>query len=253
MAGELVLITGATGHPGFRVLRYVLEQRYNVRATIRSEAKSNPALVELNTNTNLSFAVVPDITAPDAYLEAIKDVSYVIHIASPLPNAAESGDFEATLIQPAVQGTLSMLEAAQKSGTVKRIVITSSCLSIIDWEALIGGPFDRTLNPEDRIVTPTGPYALNMHAYWASKVTALNKSEESIKAQTLRFDNDVKVAEKFPEAVRKGILPNDGNSPTFVLRCDGRKAEEMFGFRLRSLEEQVVEVVGQYLEIVGGG
>ena len=82
--------------------------------------------MELKTNPELSFAIVPDITAPDVYEEAIKDVSYAVHIASPLASSVEGDNYEATIIQPAVQGTLAMLEAAKKSGTVKRVVITSS-------------------------------------------------------------------------------------------------------------------------------
>ncbi|KAK4628120.1 Ketoreductase CTB6 [Fulvia fulva] len=193
MAGELVLITGVTGHLGFRALRYALEHGYRVRAAVRSETKaksvlSNSALVELKANPELSFAVVPDITAPDAYCEAIKDVSYVIHIASPLAMSIEGDDYEAGFIQPAVQGTLRILEAAKKSGTVKRVVITSSSISITPWDVLLAGHYDGVIIAEDRVPTPSGPYSMGLHAYWASKVTALNRAEAWMKEHSPSFD-----------------------------------------------------------------
>ncbi|KAK3617495.1 hypothetical protein LTR56_025258 [Elasticomyces elasticus] len=60
MSGDLVLITGATGHLGFRTLRFALEHGYNVRADVRSEAKadkikSNSVLKAMNKEAQLSF------------------------------------------------------------------------------------------------------------------------------------------------------------------------------------------------------
>jgi uncharacterized protein YbjT (DUF2867 family) len=40
MSDDLVLITGATGHLGFKVLRTALEAGYRVRAAVRSEQKT---------------------------------------------------------------------------------------------------------------------------------------------------------------------------------------------------------------------
>lgn len=40
MADDLVLLTGATGHLGFKVLRSALEAGYTVRAAVRSEQKA---------------------------------------------------------------------------------------------------------------------------------------------------------------------------------------------------------------------
>lgn len=65
--------------------------------------------------------------------------------------------------------------------------------------------------------------------------------------------NDVKdiVAKHFPIAVQGEALPSDGDAPTFELRCDSEKVQKAFGFRLQSFEEQVVDVVQQYLEVIG--
>lgn len=92
MSAGLVLITGATGLIGFRTLLDLLQDGYRVRAAVRSGAENqvilnNKALKSLDVPFDLSFVVVPDIQAKGAYDEAVKDVDYVIHIASPVPHA----------------------------------------------------------------------------------------------------------------------------------------------------------------------
>jgi nucleoside-diphosphate-sugar epimerase len=61
--------------------------------------------------------------------------------------------------------------------------------------------------------------------------------------------NDVHqiVAKHFPEAVANGTLPNNGKQPHNVLRFDASLTEEQFGFTHLSFEEQVKDVVWQYL------
>ena len=48
--------------------------------------RSNPALQAMNKSSQLSFIVVPDITVPGAFDDAVKGVSYIVHIASPIPS-----------------------------------------------------------------------------------------------------------------------------------------------------------------------
>ena len=48
----------------------------------------------------------------------------------------------------------------------------------------------------------------------------------------------------------QGKLPLSGSVQTKLLKVDAGKAERIFGFRYRSFEEQVVDVVGQYLELL---
>ena len=58
---------------------------------------------------------------------AVKDCTYVIHVASPLPTENPRDE----LIRPTVEGTKSVLEACAKTkGGVKRVVLTSSCSAI---------------------------------------------------------------------------------------------------------------------------
>ena len=60
---------------------------------------------------------------------AIKDCTYVIHVASPFPAVNPRDEME--VIGPAVEGTKNVLEACAKTkGGVKRVVLTSSAAAI---------------------------------------------------------------------------------------------------------------------------
>ena len=60
----------------------------------------------------------------------------------------------------------------------------------------------------------------------------------------------IKIAEKhFPEAIAKGILLLGGDTQTIRRRVDGSKAERVFGMKMKGFEEQIVSLVGQYVEL----
>lgn len=59
---------------------------------------------------------------------AVKDMDYVIHMAGPFPSV-EPED-EAEVLNPTVQGTLSVLRACAQTRTVKRVVLTSSVFAV---------------------------------------------------------------------------------------------------------------------------
>ncbi|KAI5464390.1 hypothetical protein BGZ63DRAFT_377583 [Mariannaea sp. PMI_226] len=129
---QTVLVTGASGYVAAHVVGAFLRKGYNVRGTVRSE-KTAADVRETHAEfaSQLSLAIVPDMSAPNAFDEAVKGVDGVIHTASPfLVNAT---DFENELFQPAIKGTTSILEAIQKNNSaVTRVVITSSFAAIVD-------------------------------------------------------------------------------------------------------------------------
>ncbi|KAK5684164.1 hypothetical protein LTS10_004028 [Elasticomyces elasticus] len=194
MSGDLVLITGATGHLGFRTLRFALEHGYNVRAVVRSEAKadkikSNAVLKAMNKEAQLSFVVIPDFLPPGAFDEAVKDVKYILHIASPMATKVPEGevDLEKFFVPAAVQGTIGVLESAKKAGAVKRVVVTSSVVSIMPLSAIMA-PSDDIFSAESRLPDPQGPFDHVFVAYAASKTAAFNRAEAWVKAESPHFD-----------------------------------------------------------------
>ena len=85
---------------------------------------------------------------------AVKDCTYVVHVASPLPAGNPRDDME--LIGPAVDGTKSVLEACAKTkGGVKRVVMTSSCAAIIGKRTGAIDPGGATLFPGFSPTRPT--------------------------------------------------------------------------------------------------
>jgi nucleoside-diphosphate-sugar epimerase len=193
MAENLVLITGATGHLGFKVLRTALEASYHVRAAVRSEQKaailkSNPVLKATAGLSNLSFIVVPDFLVPGAFDEAVKDIKYIIHVASPIVTKVPEGDdFDAHFVQPAVQGTLGLFESARKSATVTRIVVTSSVVAILPLSAFAGSD-GLTYSAESRLPEIEPPFDNGRVGYVASKIAALNRAEAWIEKEKPSFD-----------------------------------------------------------------
>ncbi|KAG5942592.1 hypothetical protein E4U59_001006 [Claviceps monticola] len=141
---DLVLLTGATGMVGLRVLVRLLEYGYYVRAAVRTQAGfdricSLPCLRYYG--GQLSRIVVPDITDKWAYYEAILGVKYVVHVASPIScdNFTTVAQLRDHIIRPAVKGTVGILTAAQWSQSVKRVVITGSLVSIASEESIASG------------------------------------------------------------------------------------------------------------------
>lgn len=118
---------------GFKTLTLLLEAGYTIRAAVRNQAgfdriSSLPPVLKYK--SQLSSVIVPDITVPGAYDEAVKGVKYIVHVASPLAGNTKGTDYEVSLIQPAIQGTVGILESAAKTTGIERVVITASVASI---------------------------------------------------------------------------------------------------------------------------
>ncbi|TQN68760.1 NADPH-dependent methylglyoxal reductase GRE2 [Colletotrichum shisoi] len=131
-SNQTLLVTGANGYIGTHVVGLALERGYNVRATARSESSSNNLRSLFpDSSHRLSFAIVPDITKHESYQDALAGVTGIIHTASPFILNPKNN--ETDLLQPAINGSLAILEAARLYGSeVKRIVNVSSFASIVD-------------------------------------------------------------------------------------------------------------------------
>lgn len=120
----------------------LLEQgQFNVRLAVRSQS-SYEKLLTLKPiapyKSQLDSIIVPDITIPGAYDEAVKGVTHIIHVASPIPSA-HTTDHEADLIQPAIQGTVGILQSAHKAGGIKKVIITASVLALTSFAFMSTG------------------------------------------------------------------------------------------------------------------
>jgi nucleoside-diphosphate-sugar epimerase len=165
MAGELVLVTGGSGFIGAHCILQLLERGYRVRTTVRSLAREGDVRAMLKVGgaqpgDALSFAVA-DLTSDAGWPEAVAGCAYVLHVASPFPQAAPQDEDE--LIIPAREGALRVLRAARDAG-VKRVVLTSSFAAIGYGQKPKGRPFNET--------DWTDPNGDDVRAYVKSKTLA---------------------------------------------------------------------------------
>ncbi|CAE6464972.1 unnamed protein product [Rhizoctonia solani] len=110
-----------------------------------------------------------------AFDEAVKGVDAIAHTASPVPFDTEDPK---DVIEPAVRGTIGILDSAHKYGlNVKRVVITSSITAISDvmYHLKVPGTIHtendwNTLSIQE--IQEKGKDASGTHKYSASKVMA---------------------------------------------------------------------------------
>lgn len=128
-----VLVTGGSGWIGSYVILALLSEGYTVRTTIRSlsrksrvrEALTNGGATPTDLERLSFFAASLD--SDDGWAEAVKNCTYVHHVASPFP--AELPKHEDELILPARDGTLRVFKAAV-AASVKRVIMTSSYAAV---------------------------------------------------------------------------------------------------------------------------
>jgi dihydroflavonol-4-reductase len=125
-----VLVTGGSGYIAGYVIIELLKNNFVVRTTVRN-LKSEP-LVKKTLEKYISADLVKkviffeaDLLSNNGWKEAMSGVSYVFHVASPIPSHVPADENE--LIIPAQEGTLRILRLARDLN-VKRVIFTSSSL-----------------------------------------------------------------------------------------------------------------------------
>lgn len=131
----VVLVTGASGFIATHTIKNLLiEGRFKVRGTVRNssnEAKVAPLHKLVPDAARPLELVDADLTSEEAWKDAVRGCTYVIHLASPFPAPSDiPKNVETELIRPAVEGTLNVLKACAESGTVKRVVLASSIAAV---------------------------------------------------------------------------------------------------------------------------
>lgn len=137
-----ILVTGGSGFIAKHIILQLLNEGFEVRASVRSldrSAEVMAAMMQHAKNADglekrLTFCEL-NLLSDDGWEEALHNCQAVMHTASPFP--LEPPEHEADLIEPAVDGTLRVLTAAQAAG-VERIILTSSVVSIYNKRLAAG-------------------------------------------------------------------------------------------------------------------
>jgi nucleoside-diphosphate-sugar epimerase len=126
-----VLVTGATGYVAGWLVKRLLEEGHTVHATVRQPAhqEKRAHLDELGEKLPGTLKIFQaDLLEEGSFAQAMEGCTVVFHTASPFTLNVE--DPQKELIDPAVKGTENVLQQAQKTPTVQRVVLTSSCAAI---------------------------------------------------------------------------------------------------------------------------
>ncbi|MEZ0111129.1 nucleoside-diphosphate-sugar epimerase [Catenulispora sp. EB89] len=198
MSGEHVLVTGGSGFLGMHCIARLLDDGYRVSTTVRTPGRAEQVRTTLAGDIRF---VTADLTKDEGWDEAVADVDYVLHVASPFPAAPPA--HEDDLIRPARDGALRVLRAAQRAG-VRRVVLTSSFAAIGYGHAPTDVPYDES--------SWTDVDAPGVTAYAKSKTLAERAAWDFVEQQ-----DELELAVVNPTGILGPVLgPGDGTSVAVV-------------------------------------
>ncbi|XP_047326277.1 phenylacetaldehyde reductase-like [Impatiens glandulifera] len=128
--GKTVCVTGASGFIASWLVNHLLRRGYTVNATVRdlSDPKKTAHLVALDGAKERLKLFKAELTDECSFDEAIEGCDGVFHVASPCSLTCKDPQVE--LIDPAVKGTINVLNSCAKTPSVKRVILTSSISAV---------------------------------------------------------------------------------------------------------------------------
>ena len=134
-----VAVTGCSGFTGGHMVRELAIHGYTVRACIRdaNSWRGQDAVQYLERLPNVEIRDGCDLFTPGSYDAAFSGCAGVFHVAAVLGNSADgksqplgSGDVSQDVYDGGMVGTRNIVDAINSSGSVKRLVYTSSMAAV---------------------------------------------------------------------------------------------------------------------------
>ncbi|KAL2540910.1 NAD(P)-binding Rossmann-fold superfamily protein [Abeliophyllum distichum] len=130
LATKTVCVTGASGYIASWIVKFLLQRGYTVKASIRdpNDPKKTEHLLALDGAKERLHLLKANLLEQGSFDSVVDGCEGVFHTASPFFHAVT--DPQAELIDPALKGTLNVLESCAKTPSVKRVVLTSSIAAV---------------------------------------------------------------------------------------------------------------------------
>lgn len=134
-----VAVTGVSGFTGGHMVRELVLHGYRVRACLRNADswRGRDCVQYLSRLPNVDIVDGCDLFVPRSYDEAFAGCAAVFHVAAVLGNSADgksqplgTGNVSTDVYEGGMAGTRNVIDAVNRSGSVKRIVYTSSLAAI---------------------------------------------------------------------------------------------------------------------------
>lgn len=134
-----VAVTGCSGFTGGHMVRELVLHGYDVRACIRdaNSWRGQDCVQYLERLPRVTIVDGCDLFTPGSYDAAFKGCSAVFHVAAVLGNSADgksqplgSGDVSQDVYDGGMSGTRNVVDSINASGSVKRLVYTSSMAAV---------------------------------------------------------------------------------------------------------------------------
>ncbi len=175
-----VMVTGATGYVAGWIVKKLLDEGITVHAAVRNPDNKEKLkyLDEIANNASGQIKYFKaDLLGMGSYDKAMERCELIFHTASPFKTQVKNAQTD--LIDPALKGTRNVLESANHTDSVKRVVLTSSVAAIIgDAKDFLDLP-NNTATEEHWNTTST----VNHQAYSYSKTLAEKEAWKMADAQ----------------------------------------------------------------------
>ena len=145
-----VLVTGGNGYIASWLVRRLLEHGFHVHATVRDPTdagKTGHLLTIARKSPGTLSLFRADLLDRDGFDPAMEECRLVFHTASPVVVRGVK-DPVRELIEPAIRGTRNVLETANRTPSVRRVVLTSSVSAVygdaVDMQRIKADRFDES-------------------------------------------------------------------------------------------------------------